>query len=81
MTQLPPKSMEELIEELDLPTYTREQFAEDHARLLAVLAAKHGIAEHEVPELIRTHNYTHSFEDPEDEYIQIMTFARHAGWM
>ena len=73
-------SIDKLIEELGIPEYTREQFEEDRARLLAVLCAKHGIAESEVDVLIQEHRYTHSAEDPEDEYIQIMAMARSAGW-
>ena len=75
-----PKTIEELLEEFSDP-YTREQFEADRVRAIAVLCAKHGIAESEVDTLIREHRYTHSFEDPEDEYIQIMAFARAAGWL
>ena len=73
-------SMEQLLEEFGASEYTREQFEADRVRLLAVISAKHGIAESEVDLLIREHRYTHSFEDPEDEYIQIMAMARGAGW-
>jgi hypothetical protein len=61
--------------------YTRAQFEADRTRLLARLCDKHAIAESEVDTLIREHNYTHSAEDPEDEYIGIMAMARAAGWM
>ena len=60
--------------------YTREQFDADHKRVVARICAKHGIAESEVDELIREHRYEHDAEDIEDEYIQIMAMARHAGW-
>lgn len=72
-------SIEDLIEDFG-ETYSRERFEEDRALLLAVLCAKHGVAESEVDTLIKEHRYTHSFEDPEDEYIQIMAMARAAGW-
>lgn len=74
-------TIEELLEEFGTAVYTREQFEADLARLLAVLCAKHGVAESEVDSLIKEHRYEHSFEDPEDEYIQIMAMGRHAGWM
>lgn len=67
------------LEEFSEP-YTREKFEADRARLLAVISAKHGIAESEVHMLIAEHRYVHSEEDPEAEYIQIMAMARHAGW-
>jgi hypothetical protein len=73
--------MDELIDELGISEYTLEQFKDDRARLLARLCAKHNVAESEVDMLIKEHNYTHSAEDPEDEYIQIMAMARHAGWL
>ena len=73
-------STEKLLEEFGDPEYTQEQFNADRARLLAVLSAKHGVAESEVDVLIREHRYTHSAEDPEDEYIGIMAMARVAGW-
>lgn len=60
-------SIEKLLEEFGDPEYTQEQFNADRARLLAVLSAKHGVAESEVDLLIREHRYTHSAEDPEDE--------------
>ena len=72
-------SLEQLLKECS-EEYTREQFEADRVRVIAVLCAKHGISESEVDALIREHRYTHSFEDPEDEYIQIMAFARAAGW-
>lgn len=63
-----------------VPVYTREEFEVDHARVVAAICAKHGITEDEVPKLIREHRYEHTFDCPEDEWIEIMTFARHAGW-
>lgn len=76
------KTINELLEEFgdDGSEYTREKFEADRARLLAVISAKHGIAEAEVEALIREHRYDHSFEDPEDEYIGVMSMARSAGW-
>ena len=73
-------NIDDLLKEFGDPEYTREQFNEDRARLLARLCAKHNVTEPEVDALIRDHNYTHSAEDPEDEYIQIMAMARAAGW-
>ena len=73
-------SMEQRLEKFGDPEYTREQFEADRVRLVSVLCAKHDIAESEVDVLIREHRYTHSYEDPEDEYIQIMAMARVAGW-
>jgi hypothetical protein len=73
--------VETMIEEFgSSEEYTREKFEADRARLVAVICAKHGIAESEVDTLIREHRYVHSEEDPEDEYIQIMGMARTAGW-
>lgn len=69
-----------LIDELDVPEYTPERFRADRARLLTALAAKHKIAESDVDALIAEHRYTHSVEDLEDEYIQIMESARYMGW-
>jgi hypothetical protein len=60
--------------------YTREQCEADRKRLLAVISTKHGIAESDVDALIRDHRYVHTAEDPEDEYIQVLAFARHANW-
>ena len=42
---------------------------------------KHGVPESDIDALIREHRYTHSFADPEDEYIQIMAMGREAGWV
>jgi hypothetical protein len=75
-----PKSIEELLEEFNDPPYTREQFEADFARVVARISAKHGITEPEVDALIREHRYTHSAEDIEDEYIQLMAIAAHTGW-
>lgn len=69
-----------LLKEFGDPEYTREQFEEDLARLLAIISLKHGVSESEVDALIKEHRYTHSFEDPEDKYIQIMAMAHAAGW-
>jgi hypothetical protein len=74
------QTIEELLAEFS-DVYTREQFMADRTRLLARLCAKHGITEPEVDMLIRAHRYVHSAEDPEDEYIQIMTIARNVGWV
>ena len=73
------KTIEELLAECS-DVYTRERFDADRARLAARLCAKHGIAESEIDSLIREHRYEHTAEDPEDEWIQIMAFARAAGW-
>lgn len=78
---LAPTRVDELLEEFGDPEYTRDQFEADRVRVLTVLCAKHDIAESEVDTLIKEHRYTHSFEDPEDEYIQIMAMARAAGWV
>lgn len=61
--------------------YTREQFDADHERIVTRICQKHGIPDDEVPELIAEHRYVHDEEDIEDEYIQIMAMARHAGWV
>lgn len=76
------KKLKELLAEFADPMheYTRERFDADRARLVARLCAKHSIAESEIDLLIREHRYEHTAEDPEDEWIQIMAFARVAGW-
>lgn len=61
--------------------HTREEFNADHARIVAAIAAKHGIAESEVAALVREHRYQHSADGIEDEYIQAVCFARSAGWL
>jgi hypothetical protein len=61
--------------------YTHERFEADRKRLLERISTKHGIPESDVERLIREHDYEHSGEDPEDEYIGIMAFAHHAGWL
>lgn len=61
--------------------YTRERFDADLAKWTAVIAAKHGIPESDVARLIREHDYEHSAEDPEDEWIITMAFGRTAGWI
>jgi hypothetical protein len=84
MTDRDPKpenvmSIQDLLIECSEP-YTREEYDRDHARLLAVIAAKHGISEADVHSLVAEHRYVHSGEDEEDEYIQMLGMARHAGW-
>jgi hypothetical protein len=74
-------SIDDLIADLDIPEYTREQFEIDRARLVARLCAKHGIVESEIDALLREHRYEHSGEDPEDEYMGIMAMGRAAGWL
>lgn len=76
------KSIKELLVEFADPSheYTRERFNADRARLVARLCEKHKIAASEIESLIREHRYEHTAEDPEDEWIQIMAFARVAGW-
>lgn len=74
------ETIEELLVEFSDP-YTREQYDKDLARALARLCEKHSVTtQAEVDEIIREHRYEHSGEDPEDEYIQLMTMSRHAGW-
>ncbi len=75
------KPIDELLAEWGVNEYTREQFEADRARLLAAIAAKHGIQESDVDALIREHRYEHSAEDLEDEYIQAVAMARAAGWL
>lgn len=70
--------IDELLDGVEL--YTKEQFDADNARITEVICAKHGIAPSEIEALIREHRYEHSSEDPEQEWIEIMTFARRAGW-
>ncbi len=60
--------------------YTREQHGADRARIIARICAKHGITEREIPELIRTHNYTHDAEDIEDDYIALAAWSSVTGW-
>lgn len=74
------KTIEEFLAECSI-VYTRAQFDADHKRVVARICEKHGIVESEVTELIREHRYEHDAEDSEDEYIQIMAMARHAGWV
>lgn len=61
--------------------YTRERFDADLAKWTAIIAAKHGIPEGDVERLIREHDYEHSGDDPEDQWIQTMAFGRAAGWL
>jgi hypothetical protein len=75
------QTIEELLAEFSDLEYTREQFDADRARLLAIISVKHGITESDVERLICEHDYEHSGEDPEDEYIGIMAMARSAGWL
>jgi hypothetical protein len=69
-----------LLKELGVLEYTREHFVADRARLIVHLCAKHSIAESEVDALIGGHNYAHSAEDPEEEYIEVMALGRGSGW-
>jgi len=71
-------NIDDLLEDID--PYTRDQFDTDYARIVARLCEKHGISSDEIDALIREHRYEHSGEDPEQEYIEIMTMARVAGW-
>lgn len=73
-------TMEHLLEEFSDSPYMKEQFRADFARVVARICAKHSITEPEVDALIREHRYTHSAEDIEDEYIQLMAIGRHTGW-
>lgn len=75
--------MEELLAEFDPEgkhVFTRERFDADRKRLAARLCEKHGITEDEIDALIREHRYEHTDEDPEEEWMEIMSFARVAGW-
>lgn len=73
--------IERLVEELGIPEYTRDRFEADRARLIAQLCTKHAIEESELASLIREHRYTHSAEDPEDEYMQVIAMGRAGGWL
>jgi hypothetical protein len=73
--------LEQLVEELGVDEYTRERFEADRTRLIARLCAKHAIEESEIASLIREHRYTHSAEDPEDEYMQVIAMGCAAGWL
>lgn len=75
------KNIKELLAEFGGEPYTRERFEADLAKWTAVIAAKHGIPESDVERLIREHDYEHSAEDPEDEWIITMAFGRAAGWL
>jgi hypothetical protein len=75
------KTIDELLEEFGDAPYSREQHAEDFARVLARLREKHDVTtQSEVDEIVREHRYAHTAEDPEDEYIQLMAIARVTGW-
>ena len=77
------KTIEELLAELDPEgkhEYTRELFDADRARLVVRLCEKHNITEAEIEALIREHRYVHTAEDPEEEWMGIMTLAKVAGW-
>jgi len=74
------QTINELLAEFGDEPYTRERFEADRARLTARLCAKHGISESEIDALLREHRYEHSEEDPEDEYMGVMTMAHYAGW-
>lgn len=73
-------SIEALLAESGEP-YTRERFEADHERIVARLCEKHGVTEAEIPALIAEHRYVHTAEDPEQEWIEAMAFARAAGWL
>ena len=73
--------LDDLFDDDDRGLYTRERFDADRTRLLTRLCAKHGIEASEVDALIRDHRYEHSEEDPEDEYISVMTMGHAAGWL
>lgn len=60
--------------------YTREQYEADRIRIVARICEKHDIVESEVEGLIARHDYTHDSEDIEQEWIEMMAMARHAGW-
>lgn len=76
-------TIEDLLAEID-PNgeheYTRERYDADRARLVARLCEKHNIVEGEIDLLIREHRYVHTFEDPEEEWMEIAAFAKLAGW-
>lgn len=74
------QTLDELLTEF-ADIYTRERFESDRDRLLTRLCEKHGITKPEVDALIREHRYVHSAEDPEDEYIELMTIAQYTGWI
>jgi hypothetical protein len=74
-----PTTMDELLAFAE--PYTREQYDKDFVRVLARLCEKHGVTtQAEVHEIIRTHAYEHSGEDPEEDYIELMACARATGW-
>ena len=72
-------TIEELIADSSC-VYTREQFDADYKRVVTRICEKHGIAYGEVGAFIREHHYVHDAEDIEQEYIEAVAFARHAGW-
>lgn len=74
-------SIEGLLAEFSDLEYTRERFEADRDRLVARLCGKHGISATEIDALIREHRYQHSGEDPEEEYMQVMTMGRAARWV
>jgi hypothetical protein len=73
------KSIEELLADCS-HVYSHEQFDANYKRVVTRICEKHGITYGEVQALIRGHRYAHDAEDIEQEYIEIMAFARHAGW-
>jgi hypothetical protein len=76
------QTIEELLAEFDDEPYTRERYNKDFARVLARLCEKHNVTtQAEVHEIIREHRYTHTAEDPEDEYISLMAISDHMGWV
>ncbi len=60
--------------------YTRAQFESASKRLAWEIAFKHDIGIHEVDDLIREHRYIHTADCPEDEYLELMSFAKAVGW-
>ncbi len=74
-------TIEDLLAEFNDPPYTREQFEADYTRIVKRLCEKHGVTASEIPALVSEHRYEHSYEDPEDEYMELMTIARVTGWL
>jgi hypothetical protein len=78
-----PMAIEDLLAEFDQDSryaYTRERYDADRSRLVVRLCEKHGITEDQIDSLIREHRYAHTDEDPEEEWMEIMAFAKIAGW-
>lgn len=73
--------IKETLAEFEDEPYTRAQFDKDLARVLVRLCEKHGLTTRaEVHALVAEHRYTHSNEDPEEDYLQLMAVASHMGW-